>query len=496
MFAFQDDNRNPIYASNVHRNLPIDEISNKKHYDEIGINPESYDSFESFLMDFQTMSGVDIKPLTETFSISLAEGDNTIYIPFDFPSQWDLFADEISKNLAILDIYTAYKNWDLYGNKNSQAKRKLTIGTVNHHPEYKNLQKVFATEVNVYDFIKELQANKKLRQTQKELLAYLYDFTWDYSKSRVLKKQICASQTTCKWMKTLQVTGKVVDTDGNPIPNAKIELLNDPKYATSTQEDGTYSMKFETLAFSHLRFKASLFGYSDAFSSYSFDEYLSPLPTILAAFTFKLAKANSVVILDETAIKDRDGKKYYFFDDKKGSQYYIPVDGLHYKSGKLYTGTSISIYTYFFKKDSNMQDLLENDTFQPVYGYVGNIMKTFGMPYIQVFSTESQPIELFTYSTDPMKLQNQVYHMKELYENHDKIYEKLTKKDMKFLVEKSNEIKGYPITFDFLIENNLLRWPARWSLDRQKWIWINVWHKVLNTDGLVELPFYHILVSQ
>jgi hypothetical protein len=63
---------------------------------------------------------------------------------------------------------------------------------------------------------------------------------------------------------------------------------------------------------------------------------------------------------------------------------------------------------------------------------------------------------------------------------------------MQFLVDKSNELWWYPIDFDFLTNNNFLRWPARWSLDRTTWIWSNVWSRVLNVKGLVELPFYHI----
>jgi len=55
------------------------------------------------------------------------------------------------------------------------------------------------------------------------------------------------------------------------------------------------------------------------------------------------------------------------------------------------------------------------------------------MPYIQIFDNLNKE-ELFIKSSNPMILQNQVYHMKELYENHDKIYEALTKDDMKFLV--------------------------------------------------------------
>jgi hypothetical protein len=99
---------------------------------------------------------------------------------------------------------------------------------------------------------------------------------------------------------------------------------------------------------------------------------------------------------------------------------------------------------------------------------------------------------LYIKSSNPMILQNQIYHMKELYENSDWIYQEVTDEDMKFLVQKSEELWWYPIDFDFLTKNNFLRWPAWWALDRKTWIWSNVWSRVLNVGGLMELPFYHI----
>ena len=61
------------------------------------------------------------------------------------------------------------------------------------------------------------------------------------------------------------------------------------------------------------------------------------------------------------------------------------------------------------------------------------------MPYIQFFDSNTKE-ELFVKSSNPMILQNNIYHMKELYDNYDQIYEALTKEDMKYLVEKSKEL--------------------------------------------------------
>ena len=107
-------------------------------------------------------------------------------------------------------------------------------------------------------------------------------------------------------------------------------------------------------------------------------------------------------------------------------------------------------------------------------------MKTFGMPYIQFFDSDKK--ELFVKSSNPMIITNKIFHMKELYENSDKIYEALTLEDMKFLVKKTQELGGYPITYDFLIANNMLRWPAWWSLDRKRGVWDSVGMKVLSEE--------------
>jgi hypothetical protein len=61
------------------------------------------------------------------------------------------------------------------------------------------------------------------------------------------------------------------------------------------------------------------------------------------------------------------------------------------------------------------------------------------MPYIQFIDKDSKE-ELFIKSSNPMILQNQIYHMQELYDNYDKIYEAITDSDMEFLVETTQKL--------------------------------------------------------
>jgi hypothetical protein len=84
------------------------------------------------------------------------------------------------------------------------------------------------------------------------------------------------------------------------------------------------------------------------------------------------------------------------------------------------------------------------------------------MPYIQFIDSQTGE-ELFVYEDNPMILQNTIFHMKELYSNYDKIYTSITDEDMEFLVSQSEAFSGYPIDFQFLIDHNMLRWPAWWT---------------------------------
>jgi hypothetical protein len=90
------------------------------------------------------------------------------------------------------------------------------------------------------------------------------------------------------------------------------------------------------------------------------------------------------------------------------------------------------------------------------------------MPYIQFFDRDTKK-ELFVMSSNPMILQNTIHHMKELYDNYDKVYSAITDQDMKNLLEYSNNSKkDFPIDFEFLTTNNMMKWPGWWALDREK----------------------------
>jgi hypothetical protein len=98
-------------VDNKHNWIVISKLLNINNYDKVWINPEEYESFWNFLEDFKSFTWVEVDPITENFTIWIEKDNwNILYIPFRFQRDEELFDDKDNKNLAILDIYSAYKN--------------------------------------------------------------------------------------------------------------------------------------------------------------------------------------------------------------------------------------------------------------------------------------------------------------------------------------------------------------------------------------------------
>lgn len=83
--------------------------------------------------------------------------------------------------------------------------------------------------------------------------------------------------------------------------------------------------------------------------------------------------------------------------------------------------------------------------------------------------------------------------MKELREDTLAIYGPLTDADMQLLVNtSSNSTESYPINRQFLISNQLLKFPAFWVYDRRVGVWNSVGISVLDIAGTIKSEFYTI----
>jgi len=330
-----------------------------------------------------------------------------------------------------------------------------------------------------YKKIREDLENKENRTNEEtETLSYLYDYSWDYKKANMTRRALTGSVEAAK----ITVSGIVKDATGSVINWARVEVLNNPEIYTLTNNEGKYILAFDYPAYSRIRLRATEKNHSDAFNALSVFE---PLYNQVEEKDFTLQKPDYIVDID----LDRDVKNGIFTIETPQTTYTIPEDALVNTDTTQSSKRKFRAYLYEFTKQTNMDNYMYNDTFDAVYGYVGNIMKTFGMPYMQIFDLEGNEVHIR--KNHPALLTNRIYHMKELYENYDKIYTAVTDQDMQYLVEESKKW-DFPITRQWLIENNFLRWPAWWMLNRSKWVWENVGHRVTDPKWVIETIYYTI----
>jgi hypothetical protein len=159
-----------------------------------------------------------------------------------------------------------------------------------------------------------------------------------------------------------------------------------------------------------------------------------------------------------------------------------------HRDGTPYTGI-FDVYLYEFTRENPPENLMNVDTFDDVRGYAGNIMKSFGMPYIQFFTQGGE--ELHVLSSNPMRLTYRIADMEALRQNADGIYRPLTEDDMRLLIEASRG-QPYRIDREFLIRYQLLNFPAFWVFDRERGVWDNVGVSVLDIHGTIQSVFYTV----
>ncbi len=464
----------------------------EKDYWDIPFNPNDYEKLEDFLEDDKLLKDLKLDISKNNFVICDKNTNWKIsYTPFyhDFIKQ-GLFENKEFKNEAIVDIYKSYKQDCIKWWYMSDSENKIVFEQDIAHNDTYILNDIFTRKTNIDSISKELEKIPNKSIEKKELISYLYDLKWDYEKANETRKKTCLeNKITCDKTNKFELYWKILDKNSKPIPWVKITLLNNNKKFTISNSKWEYSIKLDYYPFAHLRFKATKKWYSDWFKTISFNNSNWAWHK-KENLNFNLDKAHYFQEVSLNDLKNIDWNSYFVFETKQ-SKYLVPSNWLYYKDWKKWDWDSLYVYMYEFKKSDNINDLVNWDTFSAMSWYVWNLMKTFWMPYIQFIDSKNSK-ELFVHKSNPMILQNNIYHMQELYDNYDKIYEAITKEDMKYLVEYSKEKWWYPIDFEFLTKNNFLRWPAWWALDRKKWVWEAIPAKVLTVDWLIETQFYSV----
>ncbi len=327
-------------------------------------------------------------------------------------------------------------------------------------------------------------------------LGYIYELEGKYDLRDELYEKSCKEfGVRCGSDFTIVARGRVIDLDGDPVASARVSVLSasgdDERYSVETDENGFYSIEFPVRKMEKIRIKAVKRNYSDGIANsvvITSGKKEHVMDDIVLASPLKVVTLNTVSKTVSGSENKYDSNKRAFIIKTPQSEYTIPDDSIVRYDGSVYEG-AVDVYLYEFSRDTAPESLLAVDTMDQVMGYAGDLMKSFGMPYIQFFATDGE--ELHVLRSKPMRIRYTIYHMDKLRNNEDGIYTALTDEDMEMLVQDSS-FGGYPINREYLIENNMLQFPAFWVFDRSVGIWENVGVNVLNTDGLIESIFYTI----
>ncbi len=328
--------------------------------------------------------------------------------------------------------------------------------------------------------------------TSEELfqLSYLNELEGNYAERDRLNRENCTRyKMRCEDGTTIKVTGRVVDNRGSPVAGARVEIVSRPEAPSAlTNADGLYVLSTSVRKMEKLRFHALKRNYSDGYA----DAILvTDGVKALGVEDIAIESPINVVTIDY-GTKRVTGEGNRFNADGSvvitttQSKYEIPAGAIVTESGASYTGP-VDVYLYEFTKGNPPESLMQVDTFDQVMGYAGDLMKTFGMPYIQFFTQEG--VELHVLKSKPMILTYRIADMDALRANVDGIYEPLTEEDMQLLISASIG-QPYRVDREFLIHNQLLRFPAFWVFDRRRGVWDNVGVNVLDVDGTIRSIFY------
>lgn len=369
------------------------------------------------------------------------------------------------------------------------------------------LHKGDADHENTFSKIKNSLEEKLKRSqisiTEMETLRYIYTLGGEYPEMESLSQKICKkSRERCNDQDVL-VTGTVLDPIGRPIENATIMALNYPALGKAiTKEDGTFEFKLKVGALDKIRLRAVKRGYSDGFQAlyvYHSKEVVLEEPLIKKEANFVLNQSHAVVLLDldnrtlelkkKGIIKSVNFKDNQFHLWTKNNTYHIPVSSFIDKDEKPRSRGTVELHLYEFDRGSanDIGDLVLLDISSEDGNrlFLGGFLQTFGMPYMQFFTKAGE--ELFVGKENPIDMSYQIVEMGELTDREDY---PVTEEELERLVQLSTELGGYPLTREFLIENELSHMPPWWMLNRKKGIWENVPFRLKNKEGLLESIFY------
>lgn len=404
---------------------------------------------------------------------------------------------DVYANQGLSDIQIAALARDIRGSSLYNAKNMRVLESVALSPEMQFHNALYAPGGvgNTYDLIANIEkkvVQKKATAQDVTQLAHAYEQIGKYAKRDEILVLACKDfDVACQPDASIVIRGTVRDMQGNPVAGAFVTAMSKPQEApVQTDMQGRYTLLLDVSELEKVRIKASKRNYSDGVAhmqiatarrtQYDVEDIIVSSPITIVT----LNTEEKTVTGTQNSVA-ADGT---FILTTPQSTYRIPEHAIVRADGSVYSGI-VEVYLYEFTKDTVPESLVAVDTFDQVLGYAGDLMKTFGMPYIQFFTPEGE--ELHVFSTNPMVLEYRIYHMQALYNAEDQIYPPLTDADMQ-LLEDVSVAGGYPIDREFLIQAGLLRFPAFWVFDQARGVWDNVGVDVVDKSGVIRSIFYTI----
>jgi len=325
-------------------------------------------------------------------------------------------------------------------------------------------------------------------------LSYMYELEGNYEKRDEVNALSCKQyKVRCAGTIPIRIVGTVSDISGKPVQGARVSVLGDAEQAAAvTDVKGGYTIDISALPMEKLRLSAVKRNFSAGVASvivlgtgkktYTAEHIV--LGTPIAVVTLDTVK-HTVTNPADTAHADGS-----FTLHATSSVYQIPADAIVRADGKPYKGL-VDVYIYEFTRDTVPQSLITLDTFDQVMGYAGDLMQSYGMPFIQFFSQDGA--ELDVAKSNPMLLTYKIAGMEALRTNADRNPTgELTLDQMELMLAVSKGNPGFPITRDFLVNQKLYTFPPFWVFDRKGGVWDNIGIRVLDISGTIQAPFYTI----
>lgn len=461
--------------------ISIDD-SDKKIDISNDINPDNYESLEEFIWYFNSGSGVvlDVDMEKEVFYTKNTNSDWTYVISkFDdsLISHIDNSSESI-KNKAIMDIYNSYKeeNFLFWEPNDSRAwVRILEEDELDSSFQMHNDLLIPYNWENYFEKLDRLESKVNKSVDDYKQLWYLYDFSWDYKKANILKKE--------NWIKSInyKVSWKVFN-QWEPLSNVEIEVLNTWEKVT-TDDNWYYEIEFETYPLTRARFRARIDWFSDWYNwvYIIFDSNNQSKEEL----NFNLHKYDTKELIKQEdlsnwKIKTIESTIWNSFDFVE----WVVIDS----NWEIYTKDFYAYIYEFDRQTPGMENFLWLDNFDPVYWYSWDMMVTAWMTYMMMTTLDWE--ELFISKKNPIVTRQQI-NMDIQYNNDEEWTNALTKEQFELLLKKSKE-PWYNIDRTFLEERWISGLSPWWVLNKTRWVWENRPIKIINKDWLKESLYYNV----